>query len=1098
VNDGALIIGSSPAGIQAALDLADSGICVHLITSSPFLEYSEGNCEKGFRFNDRLLEIAKHPLITLWTNTRFESAQKEPGSIRITLYRSSRYVDVSKCTACGDCIDACPVTVPETDRKAVYLVKGAQPECAVIDKQGIAPCTDACPGGIPVQGYVALIAQGRYREALELIEKAIPLPEICGRVCMHPCEDRCRRSEVDAPVSIRALKRFVADYALRQPTIPQAEKITIASDAKQVAIVGSGPAGITAADSLTRMGYRVTVFEKQPVFGGMMAIGIPAYRLPREVIAREYGRIQERGVEIRLNTTIGSKGDYCIDDLFDMGFSAVCIAIGAHRSLKLHIPQENLPGVVHGLELLKIISLSQQTDDPSHRTRLNRILSRGQSTRAVVLGGGNTAMDTARSLKRLGVSDVRILYRRSRKEMPALPEEIEETEKEGISIEFLVAPVRILGDDTTGVRGIECVRMKLSEPDYSGRRRPVPVAGSEFKVDADLVVPAIGQVPDIDAIDGIATTRHGRIRLSASGFMTSRPGVFAAGDAVTRDKMSVIDAIGMGKKAALEIDAYLKGTSAAGVREPSRHLSVVQSPLGGRKKDPAPRLDIPTVPIERRMNNFNAVEKGYTETQARIEAGRCLACGPCSECMACAAVCKPDAINHYQRDLKTTLAVAAIIYADSKDGFNDLPLTDGYRVYRAAPERSLEGSAAAAKVMYDVFGKLPRKISGIEIEAAHPDKEACIGVFVCRCGEEISKIIDTQALCRHASEWPDVVYTTELEFSCSSEAAEIIDSAVKEYRLNRIVMAACSCCSLDQVCLSCTYQRVRCKKNLGLFGSDVKGRGPDHTSVAANRLAVSAFEFVNIREHCAWAHADDPKSATAKATAMVAASVAKARLAVESPLSLPARTPAVLLIGSGKAARFCLEALKAQGIYSIYLAEVPYQIRHGKGHYVALTDGKAFEGTGVVFAPRDWNQLDRLQAALGDGDRLSLRREAGSGVEARTAGLFVCNPDMDAEVVGTAAAARVSAWLGRLSKRRYSNAAVVDARRCRACHGCVDICEFSAAVLVNEKSHRYAWIDPALCTGCGSCVARCPSGAIKHAGATDEQLSAMIHAVLTP
>ena len=458
MSSGALIIGSSKAGIQAALDLADSGIPVQLITSSPFLSNNENSDQPPHVINTRLLEIAKHPQITVWTNTHLKHTDGQPGAIQIKLQQHARYIDLEKCTACGDCIEVCPVTVPDTDHKAIYLSKDHQPQCAVIEKQGTAPCTNSCPGGIPVQGYVALIAEGRYREALDLIEAAIPFPGICGRICTHPCEDACRRSEVDGPVSIRALKRFVADWALDQPEEKQTEDIAFAPDAKQVAVVGSGPAGMTVADRLSRLGHRVTIFEKLPVIAGMMGIGIPAYRLPRDVIAREYRRIQNLGVDIRLNTAIGPDGDHAIDDLFDMGYNAVCLCIGAHKSLNLYIPGETLPGVVQGIDLLKAISLSQQLVDSIYQQTLDRMIWRGEhkkSARAVVLGGGNTAMDTARSLKRLGFSDVRIVYRRSRAEMPALPEEVEEAEKEGILIDFLMSPVQVLGDEKTGVTGIE-------------------------------------------------------------------------------------------------------------------------------------------------------------------------------------------------------------------------------------------------------------------------------------------------------------------------------------------------------------------------------------------------------------------------------------------------------------------------------------------------------------------------------------------------------------------------------------------------------------------------------------------------------------------
>jgi NADPH-dependent glutamate synthase beta subunit-like oxidoreductase len=584
LSKGALIIGGSAAGIQAAFDLANSGITVHLVEPNPFLEggTAAGGDDPRQLLNARLLELAKHANVTTWTGTQVRKVEGGAGRWLLELRQEPRYVDLTKCTACGDCVQVCPVTVPGTGRKAIYLQPGSQLGCAAIDKEGRPPCSAACPGGIHVQGYVALTAQGRFQEAIDLIREAIPFPGICGRICTHPCEINCRRAELEGAVAIRPLKRFLADWDLQEGqshepaaaaprrSMPQAGCRQRPSN-QRVAVVGAGPAGMTVADRLARQGYGVTVFDRLPVIGGMMAVGIPEYRLPRDVIAREYRRIQELGIELRLNTAIGTAAgsDCSLDDLLASGYDAVCLAIGAHRSHSLRIPGEELPGVVHGIELLKIISLSQQLEGAEYRAVLQGILRRGAETRVAVLGGGNTAMDVSRSLRRLGVRDVRILYRRTRAEMPATPEEIHDAEEEGVGIEYLVAPTRVVGDGETGVVGLECQRMELGEPDASGRRRPVPIPGSEHVVDLDVIVLAIGQAPDLEGLGpehGLALNRAERIELADGSFATNRPGIFAAGDAVTQDKMAVIEAIAMGKKAAAEIDAYLRGARVSGAR----------------------------------------------------------------------------------------------------------------------------------------------------------------------------------------------------------------------------------------------------------------------------------------------------------------------------------------------------------------------------------------------------------------------------------------------------------------------------------------------------------------------------------------------------
>jgi NADPH-dependent glutamate synthase beta subunit-like oxidoreductase/formate hydrogenlyase subunit 6/NADH:ubiquinone oxidoreductase subunit I len=1122
VSKGALIIGGSVAGLQAALDLADSGIKVHLVEPSPFLGSGGAAAIPRHLLNARLLEAAKHANVTVWTNTRISRAEAElsqpgeAGRFRLELRRHPRYVDLTKCTACGDCVEVCPVTVPGTDHKAITLAQDAQPGCAAIDKLGKAPCANTCPGGIHVQGYVALIAQGRFQEAIDLIREAIPFPGICGRICTHPCEINCRRAEVDKPVAIRLLKRFVSDWEIRKlgsreignsgnhlPDFPIPQFPTFPA----VAVVGAGPGGMAVADRLARLGYGVTVFEKLPVIGGMMAVGIPEYRLPREVIAREYRRIQDLGVEIRLNTAIGPgaklrDGDYTLDDLFDMGYEAVCLAVGAHRSYTLRIPGEDLPGVVHGIDVLKIISLSQQLDDPQYRAGLERILRRGTATRVAVLGGGNTAMDVSRSLRRLGLEDVRILYRRTRAEMPAMPEEIEEAELEGVHIQYLIAPVRVLGDEETGVTGLECQRMKLGEPDSSGRRRPVPIAGSEFVVDLDLVVLAIGQAPDLGFLGeehGIAVTRDERINVDGLSFMTSRPGVFAVGDAVTRDKaelrpMAVIEAIGMGKKAAAEIHAYLQSQQPHEIIVDARQVPIARREMSDVELAPKPRVPVPTLPLAQRLSTYAEVELGYSAEQAQAEAQRCLVCGPCSECLACVRACKPGAVVHDQHETFASLDVGAIIYAGDPAAFEHLPLAEGKGLYRVAPESPLMGSAAAARAMFDLFDE--REPWSAPAASKGVSGPARVGVFVCQCGDQIAGVVDTEALCNRAALWPDVVHTQVLPFSCSPEAAATMQEAIATHDLNRAVLAACSCCTLDQVCSSCTYQRVRCKSNLGVFGQQAASSKQQSPTLAAGSLLLAAWEFVNIREQCAWAHADDPQAATTKATALVAAAVAKVRAAAVRPVEGRRLERTALILGDGVAAQTCRGALNGQGIIGRQIAGADIQVRQGGEGYVVTQNGSSWQSPAVVLAPGSSGEAERLVAAFGEKDHLFHTQAVWGGLDTRRPGVFYCDLALDPARAGAAAAARVAAWLGRADGRAEPITAVVDAARCRACNTCVEVCEFGAPQLVGEEPQRASWIDPAICAGCGTCAAHCPSGAITAGYSTDVQLEAMLEQVV--
>jgi NADPH-dependent glutamate synthase beta subunit-like oxidoreductase/coenzyme F420-reducing hydrogenase delta subunit/NAD-dependent dihydropyrimidine dehydrogenase PreA subunit len=1095
---GVLILGGSSAGLQAALDLADSGINVHLIERSPFLGNGGSTRVPGHLLGARTLEVAKHPRIIVWTNTRLQSAKLQTGSLNVQLQQHPRYVDLAKCTGCGDCVEVCPVTVPGTERKAIYLMDGYQPGCAVIDKMGKPPCTAACPGGIHAQGYVALIAQGRFQEALDLIRQAIPFPGIIGRICTHPCEFNCRRSEIDSPVSIRLLKRFVADWGLNDSgkleTHVTPEK-TIANDARKVAVVGSGPAGMTVADRLARQGYRITVFEKLPVIAGMLSVGIPAYRLPRQVIDHEYRRIEALGVKIQLNTPIGPGGDHTLDDLFKMGYDVVCLAIGAHKSLSLNIPGEALHGVIQGLELLKTINLSQRFDAAAHKDALKRLLPCGTKTRAVVLGGGNTAMDVARTLKRVGVQDVCIAYRRTRAEMPALAEEIDDAEQEGIAIEYLTAPCRIIGDAESNVSGLECIRMKLGEPDESGRRRPVPISGSEFTMPVELVVPAIGQVPDIKGLepgDRITMTRDQRIEVSRGTFATNRPRIFATGDAVTRDKMSAIEAIGMGKKAAAEIDAYLSSRATVEDSDDGNEIPIARREMSDTELLPKPRIPVPKLSMGKRLSSFAEVELGYSQEQAMAEAQRCLMCGPCSECLACVKACGPGAIVLNNQTTLMDLEVGAIICADdSAHGLNDLP-ENGKRVYRIPAEDALMGSAAAAHVMSRLRPVQSVQASGTIV--APPADGVRTGVFICQCDHFISEIVDTEALRQRATTWPTVVHAEVLPFSCTVEAQATIQKKVQELDLNRITLGACACCSLDQVCYCCTYQRVRCKANLGLFKFRENNTQPEDL-LKAGYLPPSAVEFVNIREQCAWAHRENPSAATAKAMALVSAAVAKNRTAAGKLMEYQPPEHSALILGSGRAAQTCRDLLRLQGIAVHVLAEVPTCIRRVNGCYSATQSGEEWTAAGVVLVPCDSEEADRLRSAFGDTPyqpRFRLRRQR---LETTRPGVYYCNPALDSSTAGAAAAARVSAWIGQCTKTPESHIAVVAPHRCRACNTCVEICEFGAPQLMGTEPNRFAWIDPLICQGCGSCAAQCPSGAIVAGYATDAQLENMLDAI---
>ncbi|MBC7224423.1 MAG: FAD-dependent oxidoreductase, partial [Anaerolineae bacterium] len=668
-----LVVGGSPAGVRAALSLAGAGVEVLLAEASPFLQpAAEGVPSWGA--GTYALEAWADPLVQVLLSTVPAEWQAADGGWRVRLERAPRYVDLGRCTACGECLEVCPVEVGPDGRRAIHLDgPNAFPQAPVVEREGRAPCTDACPVGIPAQGYVALIGQGRFREAWDLIRERTPFPGVLGRVCHHPCEAACRRNQADAAVAIRALKRFVDDWVWQHE--PPAQTSTAAPTGPKVAVVGSGPAGLTAAAYLAERNVRVTVFEALPVAGGMMAVGIPAYRLPREVLRREVAAVERLGVDIRLNARVGPGGVCALEDLAAQGYQAVLVCVGASRPARLGVPGEELGGVVQGLDLLRAVALAQALPGSEWEDALAALLPQAPGARAVVVGGGNTAMDAARTLRRLGLEQVTVLYRRSRAEMPAAPEEVQGAEEEGIALQFLVAPVRCEGEGGR-VKALECVRMELGAPDASGRRRPVPIPGSEHLVPADLVVVAVGQQPDLsllDGLDAVRVDRRGRIAVDPEALQTDVPTIFAAGDVVDQP-MTVANAVGAGRRAAEAVEAYLEGRLAAWRAARARALPVVDRPLRPEERVPKPRHEAPVAPPEERVADFREVERGLEVGLAREEAARCLACGPCAECMACVRACEAHALDHGAEGEGREVIVSAVVWASaSQEGLEHVP-----------------------------------------------------------------------------------------------------------------------------------------------------------------------------------------------------------------------------------------------------------------------------------------------------------------------------------------------------------------------------------------------------------------------------------------
>jgi NADPH-dependent glutamate synthase beta subunit-like oxidoreductase/ferredoxin len=488
-----------------------------------------------------------------------------------------------------------------------------------------APCQMACPAGIDVPTYVSLIGLGRDADAIEVIRKDNPFPWVCGLVCTRPCEFMCVRGRIDTPVSIKSLKGFAAERALSNREYRNPEKAP--DKGKKVFVIGAGPGGMSAAYYLALKGYRVTVIEALPVAGGMMMIGIPRYRLPLEVIEREVEMIRELGVEFRFNTRFGR--DVTLETLKAEGGDAFFFAIGAHRSFKMNIPGEkDFPGVFPAIDFLGAVALGDRTMP---------------GNRVVVVGGGNVAIDAARTCLRLGCRSVTIAYRRTRSEMPADAEEVEQAEEEGVHFSFLTVPVEVLGN-AGRLTAMKCLAAELKKTKDGDRLSPFPIEGSDFLMDADAVIVAIGQQVDTACMsDGrcdIHWTRRSTVDVNKVSMETSQPGIFAAGDAVT-GPATVVEAIGGGKRAAEAIDRYLSAIPQPKMPPvPVRRgrLPCVELPASTRMA--LKRPEMPLLGVDRRRITFQQVDLGYTENMVREEARRCLRCDICMRCGTCVTICR--------------------------------------------------------------------------------------------------------------------------------------------------------------------------------------------------------------------------------------------------------------------------------------------------------------------------------------------------------------------------------------------------------------------------------------------------------------------------
>jgi heterodisulfide reductase subunit A len=666
VNPKALVVGGGIAGITSALKIARAGYKVYLVEKEEIIGGRMSQFDKTFPTLDcagctltpKTSEVGRHPNIEILTKSQVVGLSGFVGNFKVSVRQQPRYVRLDKCTGCGDCQKVCPVDIPSafecgmTNRHPISRpFPQAIPNTYSILRAGQPPCENACPADVNVCGYMNLAGLGKFEEALALVHEKMPFAAICGRICFHPCETACKRGQIDQSLSICATKRFLGDEELRQGVYRHPPQKEARPD--KVAVVGAGPAGLSAAYYLALEGYPVTIFEKLPVVGGMLAVGIPEYRLPRNIIEAEVKNLETLGVTIKTGVSFGT--DVTYQSLQQEGYKAFFMATGLHKSMGLRVPGEDLKGVIGGVDFLRRVSLGES-------------VSIGR--KVVIVGGGNVAIDCARTSIRLGADEVTVLYRRTRAEMPASAWEIEEAEHEGVKFHYLAAPTRLIGEGEQ-LQALEFIRMELGVPDDSGRRRPIPVAGSETTMVADTVIPAIGQTSDAAMLKqfDLTVNRWGMIETDPETLVTSRANVFAGGDC-TLGAASFVAAVAQGRKAAGSIHHQLAHGGLRPVEIKESPMDKALSEDEKKRARPIARQKMPELAVAQRKNGFAEVELGFTAEMAKEEGRRCLNCSLCCQCGECMRNCGPQAIDLNEKERIRELEVGAIVVATGIDIFD--------------------------------------------------------------------------------------------------------------------------------------------------------------------------------------------------------------------------------------------------------------------------------------------------------------------------------------------------------------------------------------------------------------------------------------------
>ena len=1121
-----VIVGANPAGIAAANKLGELGIPVTLVDQEADmnrkLAAEQWRLPSGASFNfahrPGLLRILRNTEIRCILPARVTSVKHSPQGFRVRIQRPETYVDSEQCVLCGRCTNICPVRAPDGSTPVRFDGRHALPGRPVIDKRKEPLCQSNCPLGVNAQAYVALTRVGRFEEALQVIRKDNVLPGICGRICTHPCEEACRRKDLDDAIAIRDIKRFLTDHEIAQAHEPELEETP--SRDERAAIIGSGPAGLAAAAELARLGYHVTVFEKEAEPGGLLRYGIGAHRLPRKILDHDLQYIRRLGVEFETSHPVDLEKDLAP---LKKDFNAVLATVGAWTDRKLGVEGEGLEGVDGCLSVLTRVN-GNEGEDPGTREGIDT-----SGRKVAVIGDGNAAFDLARTLVRRG-NQVTLVSWFPENQIPASPHEIRGAREEGVSIVDATRVVSFEGESGRLER-LRCRPTRPGTPDANGIPWPVTIPDSEpFDMAFDQAVVAIGQSGPFPETDQRAKRDPGsEIQITPQGCLTvdnlSRTpveGLYAAGDGVT-GPTTVVQSMASGRQAAKSIHGILSREEIPAGKT-GRPVDRDYPEIPGN----IPSLPRPTMPEQQpgvRKDNFSEVAMGLSESQVLLETERCLQCGICSECFLCADACESvGAIRHRDQPKETVEHAGVVIIADPSAA----PPVKGEDVIRAYGPKAAKadvnamvarGFAAAARAMLFLEGGSQRP-RGRGVSFFPPDPELSpeirIGVFACRCNDAFGW---QDEMTRHVT---DLVQTEGVEHaqvmtaSCVPDGVADILRSIREKGLTRVVLASCVCCPHDFVCSACTDQRSRLKNAL------FRGTGISRAMVETCNLRGEVLRYLP----------NNPSAATKGLEGLIGRSINRARHLRPLPAPMRDYNFTTAVIGESEAAVYSAETLASSG-YEVFLfgtqdKPLTKTLDHPNIHCFQGSQITAIGGTlgdfQITVETGDFSQVMQVGAII-LGENASRRvpyvHQEGLPATALTvnmqkrgvpdipfhypgatpiSGLFVTSVpgiQISQRKGGSAAAVLAAAVMPRGPRQSKGFTVVVDEQRCRGCGRCIEICPYRAVSFKpNEVGGWHALVDEALCKGCGNCISICPSNAADSPYRNQEYLEQILEEVL--